>query len=106
MLVVPEYLQRNGPRSPRWDTTRRARALLAKARERIRPTGKLSFSAFTDEELDGFEDRDAHTLLRAHYGRSFMETLLANTGWSVDGFYPRDRARYIAANVWLFRRPI
>jgi hypothetical protein len=106
MLVVPEYLQRNGPKIAEvgYDATGESAARQgARAHSPDRQAVLLGVHRRGARRLRG---PDAHTLLRAHYGRSFMETLLANTGWSVDGFYPRDRARYIAANVWLFRRPV
>jgi SAM-dependent methyltransferase len=70
-------------------------ALLTKVRERIRPSGKLLFSAFIDDELDGFEDRDPQPLHRAYYGRGYMESLIAKAGWRIDGAYPHDPTRFI-----------
>lgn len=70
-------------------------ALLAKLRNHIRPAGKLLFSAFIDDGLDGFDDRAEHALENAYYGKAFMESLVARAGWQVDAAYPHDPAHFI-----------
>jgi SAM-dependent methyltransferase len=65
--------------------------LLGMLRRHVRPGGKLFFSAFIDEDLDGFEDRVAGSpLLHAYYGRGFMERLIEKAGWSVLTYAPAD----------------
>jgi len=71
-------------------------AMLRLLRRHIRPKGKLFFSAFIDDDLDGFEDRvKGSPLENAYYGRLFMESLIQDTGWSIDGFFDRDPASAI-----------
>ena len=70
-------------------------ALLEKIGERVRPGGKLLFSAFIDDDLDGFEDRDPQPLHMAYYGRGLMESLVSKSGWRIDGAYPVDPEHFI-----------
>ena len=68
-----------------------ARALLTILRRHVRPAGKLFFSAFVDDGIDGFEDRDpAHPLLLAYFGRRYLRDLAEAAGWTVDAEYAWD----------------
>lgn len=58
--------------------------LLRLMRQRIRDGGKLFFSAFIDDRIDGFEDRvEDKPLENAYYGASMMRRMLEQTGWKV-----------------------
>jgi SAM-dependent methyltransferase len=76
-------------------------AMLHILRKYIRQDGKLFFSAFIDDDLDGngmsgFVDRVAGSpLLEACYGRKYMESLIENAGWRVVSFYDKDPSRSI-----------
>lgn len=73
-----------------------SRALLVLLRQHVRNSGKLFFSAFIDDELDGFEDRvEDQPLLMAYYGRDFMQSLVHEAGWRVEAFRNQDPAKYI-----------
>jgi 2-polyprenyl-3-methyl-5-hydroxy-6-metoxy-1,4-benzoquinol methylase len=69
--------------------------MLRLLRRHIRGNGKLFFSAFIDEELDGFEDRDRVPLVNAYYGRRFMDALIAKCGWKIEYFGVRDPKYFI-----------
>jgi len=71
-------------------------AMLEILRRHIRNDGKLFFSAFIDDDLVGFEDRvpDA-PLLNAFYGKKYMESLVSQTGWAIDGVFEKDESNYI-----------
>jgi len=70
--------------------------LLQQMRKKIRKTGKLFFSAFIDEELDGFEDRiKEHPLLNAYYGRKYMQSLIEEAGWRIELFHDKDPNNFI-----------
>jgi len=71
-------------------------ALLQSLRTRIRDHGKLFFSTFIDDKLEGFDDRDKKTpLLMAYYGRNYMRSLVEQAGWNIDLFHDKDEASYI-----------
>ena len=73
-----------------------SQAMLRLLRESVRDRGRLFFSAFIDEDLDGFEDRVKETpLQKAYYGRRFMESLIAKGGWKIEYFGVRDPDQYI-----------
>lgn len=73
-----------------------AESLLRILRKYVRDNGRLLFSAFIDEELDGFDDRVKDVpLLNAYYGRRFMESLIAKSGWRVDHFGAKDPSHFI-----------
>jgi SAM-dependent methyltransferase len=66
-----------------------ARAMLTFIRRVVRPTGTLLFTAFIDEDLDGFENRDpAIPLGYVFFGRRTMEGLIQDTRWKLREFYP------------------
>jgi SAM-dependent methyltransferase len=68
-----------------------SRSLLKILRRHIRQNGKLLFSAFIDETIEGFEDRvQENPLLNAYYGRTLMELLIKQGGWNIDGFFNKD----------------
>lgn len=67
-----------------------ANDLLRLMRKHIRPEGFLVFTAFIDEALQGFEDRNEQSLLHAYYGRTYMEGLIQQNGWEVKAVYPPD----------------
>jgi SAM-dependent methyltransferase len=70
--------------------------LLRLLRTHVRDDGKLFFSAFIDEELDGFDDRVKDVpLLNAYYGRRFMDSLIAQCGWKIEYFGVRDPRYFI-----------
>ena len=73
-----------------------AQVMLQILRRHIRPKGKLFFSAFIDDNLTGFEDRvkDA-PLFKAYYGRAYIQSLIEQTGWVVEGFFDKDESRFI-----------
>jgi len=71
-------------------------ALLRLIRKKVRPAGKLFFSAFIDDQLDGFEDRiKGEPLVNAYYGRNYMQALVASAGWKIDAFHDKDPANFI-----------
>jgi SAM-dependent methyltransferase len=71
-------------------------ALLRLLRKYIRNDGKLFFSTFIDDELDGFDDRvKGKPLLNAFYGRSYMQSLIEQSGWKVKAIYDKDPSNYI-----------
>ena len=62
----------------------------------MRKNGKLFFSAFIDDELDGFEDRvKDKPLFNAYYGRRFMQELIEQAGWKIQAFHDKDLNNYI-----------
>jgi SAM-dependent methyltransferase len=70
--------------------------MLRLLRRHVRENGRLFFSAFIDEELDGFEDRVKELpLQKAYYGRRFMESLITNCGWKIEYFGVRDPDHFI-----------
>ncbi len=70
--------------------------MLRLLRRHVRQNGKLFFSAFIDEELDGFEDRIKKLpLQKAYYGRRFMESLITSCGWKIEYFGVRDPDHFI-----------
>lgn len=71
-------------------------SMLSILRKHIRSNGRLLFSAFIDEDLAGFEDRvkDA-PLLNAYYGKTYMESLIEQTGWKTEGAFDKDEQNYI-----------
>jgi SAM-dependent methyltransferase len=70
--------------------------MLRLLRRHVRENGRLFFSAFIDEDLDGFEDRVKELpLQKAYYGRRFMESLIAKCGWKIDYFGKRDPDHFI-----------
>ncbi|HEY0396272.1 MAG TPA: class I SAM-dependent methyltransferase [Candidatus Elarobacter sp.] len=78
---------------------RDAGALLQILRRHVRDGGRLIFTAFLDDALDGFEDRDPeHPLLLATYGTRFMRSLVAGAGWAVDALHRRDPENLVQAH--------
>lgn len=70
--------------------------LLQLMRKKIRKNGKLFFSAFIDDELDGFEDRvKERPLLNAYYGIKYMQSLLEKSGWRIDLLHDKDPNNFI-----------
>jgi len=71
-------------------------ALLRLMRRKVRVNGKLFFSAFIDDELEGFDDRikDA-PLTNAYYGRRYMRELVESAGWTIEAFCEKDPANFI-----------
>ena len=73
-----------------------AMAMLQILRRHIRPNGRLFFSAFIDDNLTGFEDRVKEApLFQAYYGRDYMQSLIEQAGWVVEGFFDKDQNFYI-----------
>lgn len=73
-----------------------ALAMLRILRKHIRDDGWLFFSAFIDDELNGFEDRvKDNPLFNAYYGRKYMESFIEQTGWRINGVFGRDSSCYI-----------
>ncbi|MFT5135538.1 MAG: SAM-dependent methyltransferase [Arenicella sp.] len=70
--------------------------ILKLLRQRIRAGGKLFFTAFIDNDLDGFEDRvEGSPLLHAYFGKSYMHSLITSAGWKIDLFHEADPSNYI-----------
>ena len=69
-------------------------ALLRILRKYIRPNGKLFFSAFIDDDLEGFENRDENGLA-AYYGSTYMRSLVEQTGWKIELFHDKDLDNFI-----------
>lgn len=62
----------------------------------IRPSGKLFFSAFIDDDLEGFDDRAKGKPLRnAFYGRRYMENIVEDAGWAIELFHDKDQSCFI-----------
>jgi SAM-dependent methyltransferase len=73
-----------------------ARAMLTLARQKIRPTGALLFTAFIDPNLDGVEGRgEMHPLAMVFFGTRTMEALIRETGWSLRTFHPGGEQPFI-----------
>lgn len=71
-------------------------SMLRLLRKQIRKNGRLFFSAFIDDELDGFEDRlKDQPLMHAYYGRKYMQSLIEQAGWKVEVFHDKDPRNYI-----------
>jgi len=71
-------------------------SLLHLLREKIRKDGKLFFTAFIDDDLDGFEDRiKDNPLENAYYGRKYMQSLIEQSGWRVEIVYDKDPKNFI-----------
>jgi SAM-dependent methyltransferase len=71
-------------------------SLLQLLRKQICKNGKLFFSAFIDDELDGFEDRvKDRPLFNAYYGRKYMQSLIDQSGWKIQLFHDKDLSNYI-----------
>jgi 2-polyprenyl-3-methyl-5-hydroxy-6-metoxy-1,4-benzoquinol methylase len=71
-------------------------AMLRILRKHIRRTGKLFFSAFIDDQLDGFEDRiREQPLLHAYYGRKYLQLLIEHAGWRIESFHDKDPDYFI-----------
>lgn len=77
-----------------------AAVMLELLRSRVRPGGKLFFTAFIDDALATFEDRDKEHALRAmYYGRDYLHALIARAGWSIDAAFPGDFTRFVQPHV-------
>lgn len=62
--------------------------MLRLARAHVRSGTKLFFSAFIDDAVDGFEDRDpVNTLTYAYYSKQLMASLIERTGWRIEAFH-------------------
>ena len=71
-------------------------AMLRILSEHVRPKGKLFFSAFIDDKVETFEDREKdNPLAHAYYGKKFMCSLIEEEGWKIDSMYERDPSKYI-----------
>jgi SAM-dependent methyltransferase len=71
-------------------------ALLRILRKHIREQGKLFFSAFIDDDLEGFEDRiKGHPLSLPCYGREYLRLLVEQAGWKIEAFHAKDPSNYI-----------
>jgi len=71
-----------------------ATAMLSLLRRGIKKGGRLFFSAFVDDNVHGWIDK-METEGNAYYGKSFMFSLIEQTGWQVDGYYDQDPKTYI-----------
>lgn len=61
-----------------------ASQMLTLMRKAVRPGGFLFFSAFCDESVDRFEDRDRENPLHhAYYQTSYLEALVQAGGWQM-----------------------
>jgi SAM-dependent methyltransferase len=71
-------------------------AMLKILRKHIREEGRIFFSAFIDDDVDGFEDRvKDRPLEKAYYGRNYMELIIKETGWRIEGAFDEDKSNYI-----------
>jgi SAM-dependent methyltransferase len=71
-------------------------ALLKLLRKKARKGGKLFFSVFIDEDLDGFDDRiKERPLEQAYYGRKYMQSIIEQSGWRIELFHDKDLSNYI-----------
>ncbi|HET6247886.1 MAG TPA: methyltransferase [Tepidisphaeraceae bacterium] len=67
-------------------------AMLKFLRRHIKPGGKLFFSAFIDEKLEGFDDRvKDKPLLKAYYGPALVRSMIGEAGWRVESFYEPEK---------------
>jgi len=68
-----------------------AEAMLRILRGRIRPGGRLFFSAFIDPELDGWHDSvPEQPLLSAYFGLRTMKAMLSAAAWRLEKHQPRN----------------
>lgn len=75
-------------------------AMLRLVRDRIRDTGRLMFSAFLDERVDGFSDAVAGSpLLRAVYHPALMQELVTQAGWRLLDRHPADPEHFVQAAI-------
>lgn len=66
-----------------------ATALLKLARQVIRPTGQLLFTAFIDPAVDRCEPRGhRHPLQSVFYGRTAIDDMIREANWTVRAFHP------------------
>ena len=73
-----------------------AELLLHLLRQHVRKDGRLFFSAFIDEDIDGFDDRvKSRPLENAYYGKNYMQRLLERTGWRIVIFHEKDPANHV-----------
>ena len=73
-----------------------AEAMLRLVGKAMTPDGVLVFSAFVDEQLDGFEDRVVgRSLQKAYYGARLIRDLIARTGWHIMSGHPANPDRFI-----------
>jgi len=73
-----------------------AAVLLALLRKHVKPNGKLLFSTFIDDDLEGFDDRVPDSpLLNAYYGRKYMEKIVIGNGWKIDSFNDKELHNWI-----------
>lgn len=65
-----------------------AALILAMLHDAVAPNGRLYFTAFVDDTVDRFCDRDAdEPCLRATYEPAYLRELVTEAGWTVERFY-------------------
>jgi SAM-dependent methyltransferase len=70
--------------------------LLSILRRYLRENGRLFFSAFIDDALEGFEDRvKDQPLSYPCYGKKYMRSLVEQAGWKIETFHDKDPNNYI-----------
>ena len=76
-----------------------ASALLRLMRRKIRPAGKLFFTAHTREEVKTFEDRiQDKPLLRAFFNPAYLCGLAQEAGWQVDSYHDKQGENFVKSH--------
>ncbi len=73
-----------------------SRNMLRISRHHAKESTKLFFSAFIDDNIRDFDDRDPiNTLTYAYYSKDFMTGLVERAGWKVDAFHKPNPAGWV-----------
>lgn len=76
-----------------------ALALLKLMRRKIRPSGRLFFTAHTRDEVETFEDRiPDKPLLRAFFNPDYLSALVQEAGWRVDSFHDKQGENFVKSH--------
>lgn len=76
-----------------------ALALLKLMRRKIRPGGRLFFTAHTSREVETFEDKISDKpLLRAFYHPDYLASLICDAGWNVDSFHAKQGESFVKSH--------
>jgi hypothetical protein len=68
-------------------------------RKKIRPRGRLFFTAHTNKAIKTFEDKIADKpLLRAFYHPDYMRSLIEAAGWKVDSFHDKQGDSFVKSH--------
>jgi hypothetical protein len=75
--------------------------MLAVLRRYIEHNGKLIFTCFLDEDVSGFDDRDADSPLKeAAYTEFLLRHLITRNGWDIEALYPPTKS---VKGYWLMQ---